>query len=214
MHGLFSDEKSEFKATLQVSTDEKQSKTSAYNGETAKITLSSKKDSPNAKVLSFMKRALKSTFIVHNVSDKISFRGPSAPFTTSTVQQEAYRKFGMPIKRTMDILQILYQNSLITYHRTDSVDISKQKLSEIKKTIEKKYGKEYYESHKYKSTNVHSQEAHEAICAVKPEVDHIETSDENQNKLYRLIWQRMTASQMAKAKINTTSIQIEISKYV
>lgn len=223
VHGIFTSNK--LRAILYESSDkdpyvlaEKKTKEKTpFKGKSAQIPLI-KGDKPNAKVEVFMKRCLKSEFVVHSVTDRISLRSPAPPFTTSTLQQEANRKFGMSIDVTMRTAQKLYEGGYITYMRTDSVEISAEGHAEIKKTIEELYGKEYYHHTQYKTKSASAQEAHEAIRPVHSELATLdnekEVTDPTQIKLYKLIWQRTIASQMKQAKINITTIQIIISKYL
>lgn len=207
---------SKMKATLYESIDKKAYNIKTeYKGKIAHLLLADS-DTPNSQVIAFMKKCLKSEFLVHVIFDKISSRSPSPPFTTSTLQQEANRKFGMLVDTTMKIAQKLYEGGYITYMRTDSVEISKEGHEEIKKVIEKEYGKEYYQKNVYKNKAVNAQNAHEAIRPTHPDVLSLENEmDDNQQiKLYKLIWQRTIASQMKPAQIKITNIQISISKYL
>lgn len=212
VNGLFS----EMKATLFESTDaEPHILQSAYKGKAAHIALDAG-DNPDANVVLFLKTCLKSQFEVHSVADRVATRSAAPPFTTSTLQQEANRKFGMSIDSTMKTAQKLYEAGFITYMRTDSVDISPEGHKEIKQVIEKEYGKDYYQKNIYKTKAANAQEAHEAIRPTHPDLLSLEKEidDAAQIKLYRLIWQRTIASQMKPAKINVTTIQISISKYI
>jgi len=129
-------------------------------------------------------------------------KNPLAPFTTSTLQQEASYKLGFSAKKTMFVAQQLYEKGYITYHRTDSVNLSKEFLEQVKNFVEP----EYLEIKKYKSKKS-AQEAHEAIRPTQ-------ISRKIDNKLYELIWQRAIASQMKPAIIETTSIDIEAGRYL
>jgi DNA topoisomerase-1 len=139
---------------------------------------------------------------------KAGTRTPGAPFTTSTLQQEASRKLGYGVKMTMDIAQRLYQNGHITYMRTDSVNLSDLAIGAARDFIEKEFGKEYAmpNGRKYKTKQASAQEAHEAIRPTymdkTPENMHL---DPTESKLYRLIWERTVASQMQEAHIETTT---------
>lgn len=190
-------------------------KNDTYNGKIAAILLTDS-DEPNSLVKKFMNKCTQSKFIVHSVSDKTSTRNPAPPFETCTLQQEANRKFGISVDVTMRTAQKLYEGGFITYMRTDSVEISPEGHKEIKKVIEKEYGKEYYQKNVYKNKSASAQEAHEAIRPTHPDLLSVEEEleDDLQIKLYKLIWQRTIASQMKPAKINITSIQINISQYV
>ena len=171
----------------------------------------------HGKVIALLKKCLKSTFKVASVADKASTRGAAPPFITSTLQQDAYRKYGYDLDTTMRIAQKLYEGGYITYMRTDSVTISEEGQKDLKKVIEEFYGKEYYSHNVYKNKVANAQEAHEAIRPTHADLKDLseEENDEFQIKLYNLIWQRTIASQMKPAEIKiTTFIQIGISKYI
>ena len=136
-------------------------------------------------------------------------RSPRPPFTTSTLQQTASSRLGYSPSRAMSIAQKLYEQGLITYMRTDSMTISKEALPEIYKEIEKTYGKEYLEPRLYKTKSKSAQEAHEAIRPTKIGQKSAGANEE-QNKLYKLIWERTIASQMADAKIFKTKASANI----
>ena len=163
-------------------------------------------------------------FIVEEVKKGERKRTPAPPFTTSTMQQEASRKLGFTLKKTMSVAQGLYEGvkipergtvGLITYMRTDSTRISGEARKVAKKEIVKQYGEEYYENRYYK-TKADSQDAHEAIrptyIDVKPE-DIKESLNKDQYKLYKLIYNRFLASQMAPAIFNTISATIDANNY-
>jgi DNA topoisomerase-1 len=143
---------------------------------------------------------------------KASTRTPGAPFTTSTLQQEASRKLGYGVKMTMDIAQRLYQNGHITYMRTDSVNLSDLAIGSALEFITKEYGKEYAmpTGRKYKTKQANAQEAHEAIRPT-----YMDKTPENigldaqEAKLYRLIWERTIASQMKEAEVETTTYHFQ-----
>ena len=163
-------------------------------------------------------------FELVDIEEKESKRNPAAPFTTSTIQQEASRKLGYSVKQTMIIAQQLYEGNvgtipnhtggLITYMRTDSLNLSTLATSDAKKVIDAEYGKEYSldTPRKYKSKAKGAQEAHEAIrpvnLALKPSQIR-EFVDNSQYKLYSLIWKRTLATQMAAAQIANTTYKIE-----
>ena len=151
----------------------------------------------------------KCKYEVVNIFDKKSTRNPSPPFITSSLQQEASYKLGFTPKRTMSVAQKLYEGGYITYMRTDSTGISKEAMDECKKYIKKEYGNKYYKEREYKSKSKNAQEAHEAIRPT--DIEKTKVSDEEQNRLYNLIWKRTVASQMSSAEINNKVIQIEIS---
>ncbi len=138
-------------------------------------------------------------------------RSPRPPFTTSTLQQTASSRFGFSPSRTMSIAQKLYEQGLITYMRTDSVNISKEALPRIYSAIEKNYGKEYVSPRTYASRSKSAQEAHEAIRPTNFSLKSAGHTDE-QKKLYRLILERTIASQMADAKIMKTKVSANINQ--
>ena len=138
-------------------------------------------------------------------------RSPRAPFTTSTLQQTASSRLGYSPSRTMGISQKLYEQGFITYMRTDGVNMSKEVLPQIYKTIEKQFGKEYLFPRTYASKSKSAQEAHEAIRPTNAGLKSAGSNDE-QKKLYRLIWERAIASQMADAKMLKTKISANIVK--
>ena len=163
-------------------------------------------------------------FIVEEVKKGERKRTPAPPFTTSTMQQEASRKLGFTLKKTMSVAQGLYEGvkipergtvGLITYMRTDSTRISEEARKVAKQEIVKQYGEEYYENRYYK-TKADSQDAHEAIrptyIDVNPE-DIKESLNKDQYKLYKLIYNRFLASQMAPAVFNTISATIDANNY-
>ena len=151
-------------------------------------------------------------FSLDSVEKKESRRTPGAPFTTSTLQQEAARKLGYGVKQTMDIAQRLYQNGHITYMRTDSVNLSDLAIGAARAFIEKNFGHEYAlpNGRKYKTKQASAQEAHEAIRPT--DMNHTPESlglDGQEARIYRLIWERTVASQMAEAIIETTTYRFE-----
>lgn len=152
-----------------------------------------------------------STFTVTAVTKKPGTRSPSAPFTTSTLQQEASNKLGYSPRTTMQLAQRLYEAGHITYMRTDSFNLSKQALAAMTDYITTEFGTKYHQFRTYKSKSAGAQEAHEAI---RP-TDVRKTAagaDEQQKKLYNLIWRRTLASQMAPAQLEKTTITIHPSK--
>lgn len=157
----------------------------------------------------FLNKINKNTvFIITNVINKLVQRKPSPPFITSSLQQEASTKLHLPVKRTMELAQRLYEAGLITYIRTDSTTLSKEAISEIEKYVIKTWSKEYSEPKNYTSNLASAQEAHEAIRPTH--IDDIEPEiPDDQMKLYKLIWRRTVASQMSPAIINIQSIYID-----
>ncbi len=138
-------------------------------------------------------------------------RAPRAPFITSTLQQTASSRLGFAPSRTMQVAQKLYEAGHITYMRTDSTNLSVQAKADIKKVIESKYGKNYFEAHSYTKKSKNAQEAHEAIRPTHMSSEITGVNDE-QKKLYRLIWARTVASQMSAAEIMRTKITANIEK--
>ncbi len=155
-------------------------------------------------------------YIVSSVKIGEKKRNPAPPFTTSTLQQEASRKLGFPIKRTMSIAQTLYESGLITYMRTDSTRISEEARAMAKVQIEKLYGKEFYENRYYK-TKKDAQDAHEAIRPAHLDMLPSEVKEKyppEQYKLYKLIYDRLLASQMSSAIFDTMSVDITTGDYL
>ena len=151
----------------------------------------------------------KNKWQVVNITQTEAKRSPRPPFITSTLQQTASSRLGYSPSRTMGIAQKLYEQGLITYMRTDSVNISKEAIPEIYKTIEKQFSKEYVQPRTYFSKSKTAQEAHEAIRPTNFNQKSVGANDE-QKKLYQLIWQRTIASQMVDAKIMRTKISANI----
>ncbi|GIV44340.1 MAG: DNA topoisomerase 1 [Bacteroidia bacterium] len=162
-------------------------------------------------VKSFLDFCKNASFIVQSVEVKPTKRSPSAPFTTSTLQQEASRKLGYSVAQTMRLAQSLYENGHITYMRTDSVNLSDFAIEAIQNTIEKQFGKKYHQKRHYKNKIINAQEAHEAIRPT--DFNQIVVSeDSKEQKLYELIWKRAVASQMADAQLEKTVAKISIIK--
>ncbi len=147
-------------------------------------------------------------WLVSGVKESEQKRSPRAPFTTSTLQQTASSRLGYSPSRTMQIAQKLYESGHITYMRTDSTNLSKTAQDQIVAMVEKKYGKEYAEAHIYKTKSKNAQEAHEAIRPTHIEV--LEAGTDEQQKLYRLIWERTVSSQMTDAKLLKTKVSAHI----
>ncbi|OGM29904.1 DNA topoisomerase I [Candidatus Woesebacteria bacterium RIFCSPHIGHO2_01_FULL_41_10] len=159
------------------------------------------------------------THIVLSVKRAETKKSPYPPFTTSTMSQAAARIFGWSAKRTMTVAQHLYEEGLITYHRTDSTNLSQQAISEVRGFIQKEYGESYLPEHErvYKKKSKNAQEAHEAIrpthVATSKEVA-LEKLDVSAEKLYELIWKRFVACQMAQSVYDRTTIDVGASKYL
>jgi DNA topoisomerase-1 len=157
----------------------------------------------------FLKSCLKANYKVNDIQVKPTRRSPAAPFTTSTLQQEASRKLGYGVSRTMLLAQKLYESGQITYMRTDSVNLSETAMEDIEKTITSSYGSKYHKARRYKNKNESAQEAHEAIRPTY--MSNTSVSDAETRRLYELIWKRTMASQMADAELEKTIAKIGIS---
>lgn len=158
----------------------------------------------------FLSDCLDAAFSIKDIQVKPAKKSPAQPFTTSTLQQEASRKLGYSVARTMRVAQKLYEAGLITYMRTDSVNLSDTALDAIQSSITNEYGKEYVQIRRYKTKSKSAQEAHEAIRPTYVENKTIE-STRDEEKLYELIWKRTLASQMSDAKLERTTVTIDIS---
>ncbi len=174
-----------------------------------KAELSSRFESKE-QALDFLNKAKEAAYTVAKCEEKPAQRHPSAPFTTSTLQQEAGRKLGMSVSQIMSVAQKLYEQGLITYMRTDSVNLSVQALAQCKEEVIKLFGEKYSRPMNYKTKTKGAQEAHEAIRPSYIERRTIEGTAA-EKKLYDLIWKRTVASQMVPAEINRTTITINIS---
>ncbi len=169
------------------------------------------KDLPDAQsAQNFLNDIRSSTFQISDIQIKPGKKTPSAPFTTSTLQQEASRKLGFSVARTMQIAQKLYEAWHITYMRTDSLNISQSAISSAQKEIKKLYGDKYSNPTNYKTKTKWSQEAHECIRPTHMDNPYA-WSDSSEKKLYDLIWKRTIASQMSPAIIEKTKATIDIS---
>lgn len=160
---------------------------------------------------SFIQECEKSNYSISDLVKKPATKSPAAPFTTSTLQQEASRKLGFSVAQTMLVAQKLYEAGKITYMRTDSVNLSDTAVDGAKEYITKTYGAEFSNPKKYSSKSKGAQEAHEAIRPTKLSVDSLGTSTQ-ENRLYELIWKRTTASQMSNARIERTTATINVSE--
>jgi len=160
----------------------------------------------------FLEQNIEAVFSVAKLEKKPATKSPSAPFTTSTLQQEASRKLGFSVGRTMQNAQRLYEAGLITYMRTDSVNLSDQALSQAAGVIEEKYGKNYVHTQSYKTKNKGAQEAHEAIRPTNLSLSEAQVEND-QKRLYDLIWKRTIASQMSNAKLERTVVRINADKH-
>lgn len=151
---------------------------------------------------------LSKDFEVTFVESRETTRSPLPPFTTSKLQQMAARKYGWSGKQTMSLAQRLYEQGLITYHRTDSVNLSAKAIDEFRKYIGLKYGPEYVaeSARVFKNSSKNAQEAHEAIRPTKVEVVTIEGAEQKENRLYEMIWKRAVATQAKAARLSNTTV--------
>jgi DNA topoisomerase I len=157
----------------------------------------------------FLQTCLNAEYAVTDIQVKPGKKSPAAPFTTSTLQQEASRKLGYGVSRTMLLAQKLYESGKITYMRTDSVSLSETAMENIKSEIKNKFGNKYYQKRAFKNKNENAQEAHEAIRPTYAENMSVEDAD--CRRLYELIWKRTMASQMSDAELEKTIALIRIS---
>jgi DNA topoisomerase I len=158
----------------------------------------------------FLQDCIGAAFDINSLETRPAKRSPAAPFTTSTLQQEASRKLGYSVSRTMQVAQKLYEAGHITYMRTDSLNLSDHALNAAAQEITSAYGDKYYQHRKYKTKNASAQEAHEAI---RPTYfnQHTIQGDSGEMRLYELIWKRAIASQMSEAQFEKTTAKISIS---
>jgi len=158
----------------------------------------------------FLKDCIGADFNVNSLDTRPAKRSPAAPFTTSTLQQEASRKLGFSVSRTMQVAQKLYESGKITYMRTDSVNLSDLALNAAAQEINSAYGEKYHQLRKYKTKAAGAQEAHEAIRPTYFDAHTID-GDPSEKRLYELIWKRAIASQMSEALFEKTTAKISIS---
>jgi DNA topoisomerase-1 len=158
----------------------------------------------------FLESCKGASFTIQNLETKPSEKSPSAPFTTSTLQQEASRKLGYSVSQTMSVAQKLYEHGFITYMRTDSVNLSELAIANAQQTITNNYGKQYSNPRRYTTKNDSAQEAHEAIRPTYFENQNVDGTAQ-EKRLYDLIWKRAIASQMSKAQIDRTIATVNIS---
>ncbi|MCZ2101924.1 MAG: type I DNA topoisomerase [Chitinophagales bacterium] len=160
--------------------------------------------------IAFLEKCNGASFTVASIDKKPVRKGPSQPFITSTLQQEASRKLGFSVNRTMSTAQKLYESGLITYMRTDSPAISEVAMAAIAQEIKSNYGDKYYKPRKFKAKAAGAQEAHEAIRPTDIQ-NHSIVGDNDMVRLYDLIWKRTIASQMSDAELERTIVKINIS---
>ncbi len=170
----------------------------------------SKKLNKHEEAKKLLENCKTASFKVNEVTKKPSKKHPAPPFTTSTLQQEASRKLGYSVSRTMTIAQKLYEAGKITYMRTDSVNLSNAAIASASDVVENEFGSKYKKTRKYTTKSKGAQEAHEAIRPTFLENQTVSGSDA-EKKLYNLIWKRTIASQMSDAELEKTNVKIDIS---
>ena len=158
----------------------------------------------------FLRKCVGATFTVEKIEVKPTRRKPAPPFTTSTLQQEASRKLGFGVTRTMSVAQKLYEEGFITYMRTDSTNLSETAIQEMGAEIVKQFGAKYHHERRFKTKNESAQEAHEAIRPTYVDRQQV-TANRDEQRLYELIWRRALASQMADAELEKTNVDISIA---
>ena len=158
----------------------------------------------------FLEKCKTASFTIDTLETKPAKRSPSAPFTTSTLQQEAARKLGFSVSQTMVVAQKLYEAGKITYMRTDSVNLSETAMNQANQAINANYGAKYFQPRTYKTKSKGAQEAHEAIRPTYIDKQFID-GERNEQRLYDLIWKRTIASQMSDAELEKTTAKIKIS---
>lgn len=179
------------------------------SGKSVNFKAEGKKYDEEADAASFLNTCIGADYVVKDIQVKPGKRSPAPPFTTSTLQQEASRKLGYSVSKTMLVAQQLYENGLITYMRTDSVNLSNTALADISNRVKEMYGEEYHQFRRYKTKSQSAQEAHEAIRPTYMSNTTVENND--WKRLYELIWKRTMACQMADAQLERTIAKIEIS---
>lgn len=179
------------------------------SGKSVSFSAEGKKQNSADDAEAFLKSCTGAQYKVTDIQVRPGKRSPAPPFTTSTLQQEASRKLGYGVGRTMQIAQKLYENGYITYMRTDSVSLSNTALGDITNTVKSMYGEQYHQFRKFKNKNENAQEAHEAIRPTYMNNAHVNEAE--WQKLYELIWKRTMACQMAEAELEKTTAKIEIS---
>ncbi|WP_305951715.1 type I DNA topoisomerase [Emticicia oligotrophica] len=194
------DSKSSFKVVAQFIVD----KGKVLNAELPK------NFETEAEARAFLEKCRNAIFTIKNLEVKPAKKTPAAPFTTSTLQQEASRKLGFSVLQTMTIAQKLYEAGKISYMRTDSTNLSAEAIEKAKTQIENAYGEKYVKTRQYKTKSESAQEAHEAIRPTDFATEKVE-GDRNEQRLYDLIWKRSIASQMADAELERTIATIGIS---
>lgn len=193
-----------FKIVAQFLTKNAQGKTVTFKAESP-VRFDQAEGAEN-----FLRKCIGAVYKVSNIEVKPARRKPAPPFTTSTLQQEASRKLGFSVNRTMSVAQKLYEEGFITYMRTDSTNLSETAIQAMAAEIEKQFGARYHQMRRYKTKNESAQEAHEAIRPTYFERQSI-SANRDEQRLYELIWKRAMASQMADAELEKTVVDISIS---
>ncbi len=193
---------SSFKIEASLSATDLNNKTVIFKAEGTKCNQTEQAEA-------FLNSCIGADYTVKDIQVRPGKRTPAAPFTTSTLQQEASRKLGYGVSKTMLLAQKLYESGKITYMRTDSVNLSDTAMDGIKNEINKSYGEPYLQVRRYKNKNESAQEAHEAIRPTYMENHSV--NDPELNRLYELIWKRTIASQMSDAEFEKTTAKIDIS---
>ena len=179
------------------------------SGKAVTFSAEGKKQSSAENAEKFLQSCIGADYTVNDVQVKPGKKTPAAPFTTSTLQQEASRKLGYGVSRTMLLAQKLYESGKITYMRTDSVNLSELAMDAAANQIKSQYGAKYHQARKFKNKNESAQEAHEAIRPTY--MDAMTVEDADVRRLYELIWKRTMASQMADAELEKTTAKIQVS---
>ncbi len=208
---LIAEREREINAFTPVSTFKIEAFFTAKDVSDKSVTFSAeaKKQNSSEDAETFLNGCIGASYKVTDIQVRPGKRSPAPPFITSTLQQEASRKLGYGVSRTMLIAQKLYENGYITYMRTDSVNLSNTALGEITNTVNSMYGEQYHQFRKYKSKNENAQEAHEAIRPTY--MSNSSVPEPEWARLYELIWKRTMACQMADAELEKTTAKIEIS---
>jgi DNA topoisomerase-1 len=191
-----------FKIEALLAATDLNNKTVSFKAEGGKYTVEEAAEK-------FLQGCIGAQYTVKDIQVRPGKRTPAAPFTTSTLQQEASRKLGYGVSKTMLLAQKLYESGKITYMRTDSVNLGETAMDAIKAEIGKSYGEKYLQIRRYKNKNESAQEAHEAIRPTYMENHTV--NDPELNRLYELIWKRTIASQMSDAELEKTTAKINIS---
>ena len=195
---------SSFRVNAVFGTDQSDKENSSIRAEASKRFVN------ETEAHKFLDLCSSSEYKVAGITLKPGTRSPAPPFTTSTLQQEAYRKLGFSVAQTMAVAQKLYEAGKITYMRTDSTNLSKLALAKSREVIISEFGEKYSRTRQFKTKSKGAQEAHEAIRPAYPDNSTI-SGNQNEKKLYELIWKRTIASQMADAEVEKTTISIDMN---